>query len=183
LAVISSTVWNTPASFAMPWNVLNAFVSTMVQPSKLAFSVTFISIKTAIECVKNSAQQRLQWALQDDVFLLLNKQETIQRPMMKQAFQNAWNALKHYFRCWSQCQELRLRPRFFWSSWSFTRSTHCKKKRSKSISLHQEIALKNFVIWTTKRFKAEMFRFKLKRFVSNHVAATWFEYKELTIWT
>jgi len=157
------------------------FYFNMVQPSKLAFSIMCISINTAIQCMKNSAQQRLQWALQGDVFLSLKEQQTIKRPMMKQAFQNAWNALKRYFRCWSQCQRPHLRPWSFWSGWSFsTRSTHCKKKWSKRISLCQEIALKHFVILSTKRFKAEMFHFKLKHFVSNW---TWFEHKELTIWT
>jgi len=154
----------------------------MVQPSKSAFSITSISIKTTIERVEKSAQQRVHWPLQDDVFFKSNKQEIVKRPIMKQAFPNAWNALKRYFRCWSRCQELRLRSQFFWSSWSFTRATHCKKKRSKRISLHQEIVLKHFVISAMKRFRAETFRFKLKRFVSNRVAVTWFEHKELTIW-
>jgi len=63
----------------------------------------------------------------------------------------------------------------------FYKINSLQKKQSKRISLHQEITLKHFVISAMKCFNAEMFCFKLKSFVSNRVAVTWFECKELMI--
>jgi len=87
-------------------------------------------------------------------FVAVNAHKTIERPLMKQAFQNALIILKRHFHVWSQCQGKHLRPHIFWSHWSLIRRDQWKRKRLERSCFHWETSLETFEQSALKRSRA-----------------------------